>query len=72
MRPGGTVSNEYLQWFYENGKPFILGQEERARVIPRPRPERPRQQRGGRSTSASTSSRKRTRATSSPVDQCHH
>ncbi|KAK8544836.1 hypothetical protein V6N13_003396 [Hibiscus sabdariffa] len=54
VMPGRAVANGNMQWFYENGKPFILDKEERARVIPRPRPERPRQQRGSRSTSAST------------------
>ncbi|KAK8651175.1 hypothetical protein V6N13_140787 [Hibiscus sabdariffa] len=24
MRPDRTVANRYIQWFYENGKPFIL------------------------------------------------
>ncbi|KAK8715531.1 hypothetical protein V6N13_042865 [Hibiscus sabdariffa] len=62
MRPGRTIANGYMQWFYENGKPFILGEEERTRVIPRPRPERPRQQCGSRSISASTRSRQRTQA----------
>ncbi|KAK8621642.1 hypothetical protein V6N13_081075 [Hibiscus sabdariffa] len=41
MRLGRIVANGYMQWLYENGKPFILGQEERARVIPRLRLERP-------------------------------
>ncbi|KAK8704399.1 hypothetical protein V6N13_048021 [Hibiscus sabdariffa] len=52
MRPGKTVANGYMQWFYKNVKPFILGQEEHARVILRPRPEQPPQQRDSRSTSA--------------------
>ncbi|KAK8613955.1 hypothetical protein V6N13_122336 [Hibiscus sabdariffa] len=59
-----TVANGSMQWFYENGKPFILGEEERTRAIPGPRPNLPRQQHGSRSTNASTGSRKRTRAPS--------
>ncbi|KAK8667695.1 hypothetical protein V6N13_007843 [Hibiscus sabdariffa] len=33
-RLGRTVANGYMQWFYNNGKPFILSPEECARVIP--------------------------------------
>ncbi|KAK8632676.1 hypothetical protein V6N13_073062 [Hibiscus sabdariffa] len=29
---GRTVAKGYMQWFYENGKPFILSEEERART----------------------------------------
>ncbi|KAK8656755.1 hypothetical protein V6N13_098693 [Hibiscus sabdariffa] len=60
ITPGRTVVSGYMEWFYENGKPFILTTEARARVLRAPRPERPRQQRGPRSTGASTGSRQRT------------
>ncbi|KAK8607595.1 hypothetical protein V6N13_053324 [Hibiscus sabdariffa] len=39
-----------MEWFYANGKPFILTPEARARVLRAPRSEQPRQQRGPRST----------------------
>ncbi|KAK8694132.1 hypothetical protein V6N13_071689 [Hibiscus sabdariffa] len=45
-----------MEWFYANGKPFIMSREARARVLRVPRPERPRQQRGPRPTGASTGS----------------
>ncbi|KAK8612886.1 hypothetical protein V6N13_092990 [Hibiscus sabdariffa] len=52
--PGRAVAPGYMEWFYANGKPFIMTPEARARVLRAPRPERPRQQRGSRSTGAST------------------
>ncbi|KAK8676452.1 hypothetical protein V6N13_142026 [Hibiscus sabdariffa] len=67
MTPDRTVANGYMQWFYENEKPFILSEEERARVIQGPHLEKPRQQRGPRSIDASTGSRQRTRASSTSV-----
>ncbi|KAK8673900.1 hypothetical protein V6N13_112209 [Hibiscus sabdariffa] len=45
-----------MEWFYVNGKPFIMSREARARVLRVPRPERPRQQRGPRPTGAYTGS----------------
>ncbi|KAK8624058.1 hypothetical protein V6N13_065415 [Hibiscus sabdariffa] len=65
ITPGRTVANGYMHWFYENGKPLILIEEERARVIRGHHPKRPRQQCGPRSTGASSWSRQRTQATSS-------
>ncbi|KAK8665722.1 hypothetical protein V6N13_005884 [Hibiscus sabdariffa] len=56
-----------MEWFYDNGKPFILILEARARVLRVPRPERPRQQRGPRSTDPSTGSRQRTGGLSTSV-----
>ncbi|KAK8621751.1 hypothetical protein V6N13_081184 [Hibiscus sabdariffa] len=67
VMPGRTVANGYMQWFYKNGKPFILSAEERTRVIPGPRPEQPRQQRDPRSIGASTGSKQMTRALSTSV-----
>ncbi|KAK8656726.1 hypothetical protein V6N13_098666 [Hibiscus sabdariffa] len=61
-----------MQWFYENGKPFILGEEERARIIPGSRLEQPRQQRGSRSTSASTGVDKGLEHRLLPVDNYQH
>ncbi|KAK8708793.1 hypothetical protein V6N13_059830 [Hibiscus sabdariffa] len=52
--PGRAVASGYIEWFYANGKPFIVTPEARTRVLRAPRPERPRQQRGPRSTGAST------------------
>ncbi|KAK8626177.1 hypothetical protein V6N13_133829 [Hibiscus sabdariffa] len=49
---GRAVLPGYMEWFYENGKPFIMTREARVRVLRVPRPERPRQQRGPRPTSA--------------------
>ncbi|KAK8686595.1 hypothetical protein V6N13_125619 [Hibiscus sabdariffa] len=54
ITPGRAVAPGYMEWFYANGKPFIMTPEARARVLRAPRPERPRQQRGSRSTGAST------------------
>ncbi|KAK8534765.1 hypothetical protein V6N13_096926 [Hibiscus sabdariffa] len=54
ITPGSAVASGYIEWFYANGKPFIMTPEARARVLRAPRPERPRQQRGPRSTGAST------------------
>ncbi|KAK8652638.1 hypothetical protein V6N13_126665 [Hibiscus sabdariffa] len=51
---GRAVLPGYMEWFYENGKPFIMTREARARVLRVPRPERPRQQRGPRPTGASS------------------
>ncbi|KAK8649233.1 hypothetical protein V6N13_129966 [Hibiscus sabdariffa] len=45
-----------MEWFYANGKPFIMTHDAHARVLRVPRPERPRQQRGPRPTGASTGS----------------
>ncbi|KAK8705275.1 hypothetical protein V6N13_048880 [Hibiscus sabdariffa] len=57
ITPGRAVASVYMEWFYVNGKPFILTPEARARVLRAPRPERPRQQCGPRFTGASTGSR---------------
>ncbi|KAK8683953.1 hypothetical protein V6N13_039994 [Hibiscus sabdariffa] len=38
ITPYGNVANGYMHWFYENGKPFILTEDERARVIRGPLP----------------------------------
>ncbi|KAK8609609.1 hypothetical protein V6N13_062054 [Hibiscus sabdariffa] len=54
ITPSSAVASGYIEWFYANGKPFIMTPEARARVLRAPRPERPRQQRGPRSTGAST------------------
>ncbi|KAK8640278.1 hypothetical protein V6N13_008037 [Hibiscus sabdariffa] len=54
VTPGKTVATGYMQWFYENGKPFIMTTKVRARVLRRPRPEQARPQRVPRSTCAST------------------
>ncbi|KAK8656784.1 hypothetical protein V6N13_098721 [Hibiscus sabdariffa] len=72
IRPDRTIGNGYIQWFFGNGKTFILSQEEHTRVMPTPRPERPRQQRSSRSTSASRGSRRITFVASSSAEQCHH
>ncbi|KAK8714125.1 hypothetical protein V6N13_149323 [Hibiscus sabdariffa] len=45
-----SVLPGYMEWFYENGKPFIMTREARARVLRVPRLERPRQERGPRPT----------------------
>ncbi|KAK8615545.1 hypothetical protein V6N13_017130 [Hibiscus sabdariffa] len=52
ITPGMSVLPGYMEWFYENGKPFIMTREARARVLRVPRPERPRQERGPRPTGA--------------------
>ncbi|KAK8706003.1 hypothetical protein V6N13_049585 [Hibiscus sabdariffa] len=54
ITPGRAVAPGYMEWFYANGKPFIMTPEARAQVLRAPRPERPRQQLGSRSTDAST------------------
>ncbi|KAK8650475.1 hypothetical protein V6N13_140113 [Hibiscus sabdariffa] len=54
ITPGRAVASGYKEWFYTNGKPFIMTPEACARVLRAPRPERPRQQRGLRSTGVST------------------
>ncbi|KAK8626529.1 hypothetical protein V6N13_134172 [Hibiscus sabdariffa] len=54
ITPVMSVLPGYMEWFYENGKPFIMTREARARVLRVPRPERPRQERGPRPTGAST------------------
>ncbi|KAK8713094.1 hypothetical protein V6N13_148320 [Hibiscus sabdariffa] len=54
ITPAMSVLPGYMEWFYENGKPFIMNREARARVLRVPRPERPRQERGPRPTGAST------------------
>ncbi|KAK8558487.1 hypothetical protein V6N13_103662 [Hibiscus sabdariffa] len=54
ITPGRAVASGYMEWIYENEKPFIMTPEARARVLRAPRLERPRQQRGPRSTGAST------------------
>ncbi|KAK8665719.1 hypothetical protein V6N13_005881 [Hibiscus sabdariffa] len=54
ITPGRAVASGYMEWFYANGKPFIMTPEARARVLRAPRPKRPRQQRGPRSIGAST------------------
>ncbi|KAK8621133.1 hypothetical protein V6N13_067574 [Hibiscus sabdariffa] len=54
VTPGMSVLPGYMEWFYENGKPFIMTREARARVLRVPRLERPRQERGPRPTGAST------------------
>ncbi|KAK8709086.1 hypothetical protein V6N13_060116 [Hibiscus sabdariffa] len=54
ITPGRAVAPGYMEWFYANGKPFIMTPEARARVLRASRPERPRQQRGSRSTGTST------------------
>ncbi|KAK8655523.1 hypothetical protein V6N13_108098 [Hibiscus sabdariffa] len=54
ITPGRAVAPGYMEWFYANGKPFIMTPEARARVLRAPRPERPRQQHGSRSIGAST------------------
>ncbi|KAK8694958.1 hypothetical protein V6N13_072501 [Hibiscus sabdariffa] len=57
---GRAVLPGYMEWFYENGKPFIMTREARARVLRVPRPERPRQQRGPRPTGASSGTAEQT------------
>ncbi|KAK8712331.1 hypothetical protein V6N13_147571 [Hibiscus sabdariffa] len=54
ITPVMSILPGYMEWFYENGKPFIMTREARARVLRVPRPDRPRQERGPRPTGAST------------------
>ncbi|KAK8700581.1 hypothetical protein V6N13_018974 [Hibiscus sabdariffa] len=60
ITPGRAVASRYMEWFYANGKPFIMTPEARARVLRVSRPKRPRQQRGPRSIGASVGSRHQT------------
>ncbi|KAK8712955.1 hypothetical protein V6N13_148183 [Hibiscus sabdariffa] len=60
ITPGMSVLPGYMEWFYKNGKPFIMTREARARVLRVPRPERPRQERGPRPTGASTGTAEQT------------
>ncbi|KAK8636216.1 hypothetical protein V6N13_004921 [Hibiscus sabdariffa] len=37
ITPGRAVASGYMEWFYTNGKPFVLTPEARARVLRAPR-----------------------------------
>ncbi|KAK8693897.1 hypothetical protein V6N13_071464 [Hibiscus sabdariffa] len=59
ITPGRSVASGYMEWFYGNGKPFIMTREALVKL------ERPRQQRGPRPTGASTGSTHQTGGSSS-------
>ncbi|KAK8558184.1 hypothetical protein V6N13_073857 [Hibiscus sabdariffa] len=60
ITPGRAVLPEYMEWFYENRKLFIMTRQARTRVLRVPRPERPRQQRDPRPTGASSGTAEQT------------